>query len=202
MSEKDHIVEPLKVYDELSHTAERLSNLKNEEIPKLCKFINNIVFKVGTAMSWLSLLLIIVIMIQVSLRYIFNINLVQLEELQWHLYAVIIMFGLTYAMVNHSHVRVDILRVHFSTRLQRKIEIFGILFLMIPFMYIVIDFGMDLAIEAYRINERSNSPEGLPFRWIIKSVMPISFGLLFLASLSRLIRHISYLMKGDKNGNK
>ncbi|OUR74220.1 hypothetical protein A9Q76_01225 [Arcobacter sp. 31_11_sub10_T18] len=170
-------------------------------MPNICKLLDAIVFKIGTVISWLSVFLIAIIVIQVFLRYAFNINYIQLEELQWHLYAIIVMFGLSYAMVNHSHVRVDIVRIKFSTNLQRKVEIIGILFLMVPFMFIVIDFGTDLTMEALRVNERSNSPDGLPFRWIIKSVMPISFILLFMASISRLIRHVSYLMKGSKNGN-
>ena len=201
MSEKDHIVEPLQVYEDISHSQESETGLKNEKIPNICKLLDAIVFKIGTVISWLSVFLIAIIVIQVFLRYAFNINYIQLEELQWHLYAIIVMFGLSYAMVNHSHVRVDIVRIKFSTNLQRKVEIIGILFLMVPFMFIVIDFGTDLTMEALRVNERSNSPDGLPFRWIIKSVMPISFVLLFIASTSRLIRHVSYLMKGSKNGN-
>lgn len=201
MSEKDHIVDPVEAYEEVSHMQELQSSLKTEKIPKICTLIDSIIFKIGTAVSWLSVFLIAIIVIQVFLRYAFKINLIQLEELQWHLYAAIVMFGLSYAMVNHSHVRVDILRIRFSAKLQRQIEVLGILFLMVPFMFIVIDYGIDMTMEALRINERSSSPEGLPFRWIVKSVLPISFILLFMASVSRLIRHVSFLFKGEKNGN-
>ena len=201
MKTSDHIVEPLKIYDDITHTNEREVITNNEEIPKICKVLNAFVFKVGTVISWLSIALILVVLLQVLLRYLFSINLMQLDELQWHLYATIIMFGLSYSMVNHSHVRVDILRIRFSPKLQRKIEIFGILILMIPFILIVIKYGIDLTDEALRINERSSSPEGLPYRWIVKSVMPISFSLLLVASISRLIRHVTYLLKGSKNGN-
>jgi TRAP-type mannitol/chloroaromatic compound transport system permease small subunit len=201
MKNIDHIVEPLKIYDDITHASDREVTSKDEELPMICKILNAFVFKVGTAISWLSVVLILIVITQVLLRYLFSINLVQLEELQWHLYATIIMFGLSYAMVNHSHVRVDILRVNFNPRLQRKIEIFGVLVLMIPFILIVINYGIDLTNEALRINERSSSPTGLPYRWIIKSVMPISFSLLLIASISRIIRHITYLLKGSKNGN-
>jgi len=201
MSEKDHIVEPLEVYEKISHMQDEQPRLKDEKIPNICKLLDAIVFKVGAVISWLSVLLIAIIVIQVFLRYSFNINFIQLEELQWHLYAIIVMFGLSYAMVTHSHVRVDIVRIKFNTNLQRKIEVLGILFLMVPFMFIVVDYGIDLTMEALRVNERSSSPDGLPYRWIIKSVMPISFILLFIASISRVIRHVSYLMKGSKNGN-
>jgi len=201
MKTKDHITDPVHEFDEISHTYESQKNEKIENLPNICKVLDKIIFKIGAIISWLSPVLIAVIVIQVFIRYTFSINFIQLEELQWHLYATIVMFGLSFAMVNHSHVRVDILRAHFSPRLQRKIEILGIVFLMIPFIFIVIDFGYDLAAEALRVNEGSNSPEGLPYRWIIKSVMPISFILLLITSISRIIRHVSFLFKGVNNGN-
>ncbi len=201
MTQKDHITEPLKAYDDISHTQDREPGLADEKRPEICHILNAIVYKVGSALSWLSVLLIAIIVIQVFLRYLFGIIFIQIEELQWHLYAIIIMFGLSYAMVNHSHVRVDIARIHFSPNLQRKIEVLGIIFLMVPFIFIVIDFGFDLTMEALRVNERSDSPEGLPYRWIIKAVMPVSFILLLMACVSRVIRHVSYLMKGSTNGN-
>jgi len=202
---KDHITDPVHEFEEISHTYESQKNEQTEKLPNICKVLDKIVYKIGATISWLSLILIAVIVLQVFLRYTFSINFIQLEELQWHLYATVVMFGLSFAMVNHSHVRVDILRVHFSARLQRKIEIFGILLLMVPFMFIVIDYGYDLTREALRVNESSDSPEGLPYRWIIKSVMPISFILLFISSISRVIRHISFLLnktnRGTSNGN-
>ena len=201
MNTKDHIVDPVHEFEEISHTYESQKDEKYETIPNICKVLDNIVFKIGTAISWLSLVLIGVIIIQVLLRYIFSINFIQLEELQWHLFAVIIMFGLSFTMVNHSHVRVDILRAHFSARLQRKIEIFGILLLMIPFIFIVIHYGYELSAEAFRINESSSLPQGLPYRWIIKSVIPISFILLLISSISRIIRHTNFLLKGTMYGN-
>lgn len=201
MNNKDHIIDPVHEFEEISHTYESQKDERNEKIPNICKVLDSITYKVGAAVSWLSLLLIIVIVVQVLLRYLFSLNFVELEELQWHLYAIVVMFGLSFTMVNHSHVRVDILRVHFSARLQRIIEIFGIIFLMVPFIFIVIDYGYDLAYEAFRVNESSNSPEGLPYRWIIKSVIPISFIFLLIASISRILRHVSFLLKGTKNGN-
>lgn len=201
MNNKDHIIDPVHEFEEISHTYESQKDERNEKIPNICKVLDSFTYKVGAAVSWLSLVLIIVIVVQVLLRYLFSLNFVELEELQWHLYAIVVMFGLSFTMVNHSHVRVDILRVHFSARLQRIIEIFGIIFLMVPFIFIVIDYGYDLAYEAFRVNESSNSPEGLPYRWIIKSVIPLSFIFLLIASISRILRHVSFLLKGKNNGN-
>ena len=148
MNNKDHIIDTVHEFDEVSHSYESQKNEDKEKIPNICKVLDNLVYKVGSTIAWLALVLVVVIIVQVFLRYSLSINFIQLEELQWHLFAMIIMFGLSFSMVNHSHVRVDILRVNFSARVQRKIEIFGILFLMIPFIFIVIDYGLDLTMEA------------------------------------------------------
>lgn len=200
MYTKDHI-DVVKEYEKISETYGLEKNEDQENIPSICKVLDKFVFKVGAAISWLSPVLILLIVTQVLLRYMFTINYAWLGELQWHLYGTMVVFGLSYSMVNHSHVRVDILRIHFSGKLQRKIEIFCILFFMIPFIYIVINYGYNYANEAFRVNEVSNAPEGLPYRWIIKSMIPISFSMLLISSISRLIRHISFLIKGENNGN-
>lgn len=197
---KNRDIDVLDEYEEISHHFDE-ENIKKEDIPTVSLMLDKFVLTVGNVLSWLSLVLIFIIMAQVISRYAFNANFIALEELQWHLYAVVMMVGLSYAMVNHSHVRVDIFRAGFSEKTQRKIETLGILFLMLPFIYIVIDYGLDLAIEAYRVGERSDAIEGLPHRWIIKAVMPLSFFLLFLAAMARYIRYAKYLLKELTGGN-
>ena len=195
---KNKALDPLDEYEEISHHLEEHSDTKHISI--ISTKIDNFVRVSNEAISWVSLLLILSILIQVISRYVFDVNFIILEELQWHLYAIGVMFGLSYAMVNYSHVRVDIFRNNFSRRTQQKIEIIGIVFLMLPFIYIVIDYGIDLTYEAYRIGERSDSAEGLPLRWLIKAVIPLSFSMLFLATVSRLISYTKSLL-GDTNGN-
>lgn len=176
--------------------------LKNEDTheaekdtPQICLKIDSLIFHIGNVVSLLSLVLIAVIIMQVISRYVFNINSIAVEEFQWHLYAIFIMFGLSYAVVNNAHVRVDILRNGFSKKTQSIIEVFSILFLTIPFIYIVIIYGIDFAQESYRSGERSNAVDGLSNLWIIKTVMPISFTVLAVAIFSKLIHNINIIIK-------
>jgi len=163
----------------------------------LADFLDKIVLSAGKIFAWAYVVLMVVIIVQVVLRYGFNHGLVVLEELQWHLYAVGVMFGVSYAQVTNSHIRVDLFHMRLSTRAQRLWEIFGILFLMFPFVYVVFDSSLPFVYDSWRIGESSASPTGLPYRWIIKSVIPLSFGLLFLAGLSRLMRDVVGLVKGE-----
>lgn len=155
--------------------------------------IEKLVTVTGKIVAWLNLLLIGIILLQVSMRYLFNYNSVALEELQWHLYAVGIMMGLSYALTTDKHVRLDLFHANFSRTTREWIDLIGLLVLVLPWCYVVIVHSMDFVAAAWRVSERSNSPEGLCCYWIIKSVLPISFGLFFLAALARIVRAVLYL---------
>lgn len=140
--------------------------------------------KAGYAASFFSLFLLVVIIAQVLLRVVFSESSIILEELQWHFYAVLFLIGLSYADLKGAHVRVDLLRGQFSERNKARVEFWGSLLLVYPFVLIVayhsIPFFWDSLIRA----ERSLSPGGLPARWAIKAVLPSAFFLLLLSRTS------------------
>jgi len=148
---------------------------------------------IGNAGAWLIAVLIVAILVQVILRYVFQKSFVVLEEMQWHLYAVIIMLGLSYSFVKDSHIRLDIMHSRFSKPTKEKIEIMGILCLLWPMIFIFFMHSLNFVAESFRVGERSDAPMGLGYRWAIKSVIPLAFFLLFIASVSRLVRAVHYL---------
>lgn len=152
--------------------------------------------------AWTNLLLVFVIILQVILRKVFANGQIALEELQWHLYATAVMFGTAYAQVTNLHVRVDLFYHKFSERKRAIIDLLGQLLLAIPFVVVVILHGYDFAYEAWRVNESSASPSGLPFRWLIKGVIPISFSLLLLSIFASLLRNLATIFKGAQHGSE
>ena len=184
-----------------------LVDVQDTQLPlvtKLNKFVQHIV---GAA-AWLNFVLIFLILTTVILRYGFHRNglllnwpLVPMEELQWHLYSVPFMFGLAYAITNDSHIRIDIVRIRISKQSQYIFEIFGILFLLLPFVIILFYFGIDYTTYAFINKETSQSTMGLPYRWIVKSVIPISMLLIIIASLARLMQEVALLRHLIKNNN-
>lgn len=162
------------------------------------------ILAVGRTTAWLIALLMVLILVQVVLRYLFNKSYIALEELQWHLYAVIIMLGMSYAYVKDSHIRLDILHSRFSRRRKEWIELLGILFLLWPMVAVFFLHSLPFVAESFRVGERSDAPMGLGCRWAIKAVIPVAFGLLFLGSVSRLAKAAAYLIrnkKGDAHGS-
>lgn len=168
----------------------------SESSPKICDAMDGFVQKIGHFFMWTNGLLIFAIIIQVILRYGFGRGLVVLEELQWHLYAIGIMFGASYAMTLDSHIRVDIIHANLSDKWKSRWDLFGIFFLLLPFVIMVFHQSLDFVYESWRVNERSDAPSGLPFRWAIKGVIPVSFALLGVAVVSRAIRIIDKLKRG------
>ena len=159
--------------------------------------IDRFIKSIGNVIAWTYVLLVLVIITQVTLRKGFSSGLIILEELQWHLYAIGVMFGMSYAQVNNAHVRVDLFYGGFRAKTQQIIEVIGILTLVLPFIYVIFVHSLDFVYQAWRINESSESPSGLPWRWAIKAVMPTSFALLALAVISRLIRDLTLLLRGE-----
>ncbi len=157
--------------------------------------LDRYVHRIGHFMAWSYVLLVLVIILQVVLRKGFASGLIALEEIQWHLYAIGVMFGLASVQASDGHVRVDLFYMRFSQRKKRWVEVLGILVLLLPFLIIVFLNSLDFVWESWRMDERSSATAGLPFRWLIKAVIPTAFGLMIIAAISRLYREIYLLLK-------
>ncbi|MES0808425.1 TRAP transporter large permease subunit [Roseibium sp. SCPC15] len=182
---------------DLAETYEAITEHKDPDRFGVAVAIDNAVKFTGHVVMLANLVLIAAIVIQVVLRYAFNINFPKLDELQWHIYGLVTMIGVSYALTTDSHVRVDLLHMQLSRRAQRVIEILGILFLLAPFIWLMIDQGFDYFQESYRVDERSSSATGLPYRWAFKAIIPISFVLLGIAALARLLHDVHAIVVAD-----
>ncbi|MFL0806408.1 MAG: TRAP transporter small permease subunit [Oceanobacter sp.] len=162
--------------------------------------IDQALIRIGQFVAWIFVILMVVILLQVTLRRGFSAGLIALEELQWHLYAIGVLVGVVYAQARNSHVRVDVLHSHFSPFWKYLVEILGMVFLLLPFLLLVFYHGVEFVQESYRIGERSLAPAGLPYRWLIKSMIPLCFGLLILACFGRIYRDIVLLTRHRSEG--
>lgn len=159
--------------------------------------IDNWVLTLGKWISTCYALLIVTIILQVVLRKGFHAGMISLEELQWYLYGTGVMFGMSYAQAKDSHVRVDLFYNNFGARTRHLIEITGILILLLPFLSLIFYHSLDFVYDSFRTMESSAAPAGLPYRWIIKAVIPLSIGLLVLAVLNRFYRELILLIRGE-----
>lgn len=152
--------------------------------------------RIGRWTSWLWLLLVAVIVVNVLLRYVFGEGRIEFEEVQWHIYATGFLLGLGYALQADAHIRVDVLHERFSPALKAWIELYGLLLLLLPFIAVMLIYSLPFVRASFELGEVSSSPGGLPYRWAIKAMLPLGFLLLLIAVLSRLSRVWTFLFLG------
>lgn len=155
---------------------------------RLSNVIDALIVRAGDAASWLWPILIAVVVVNVFARYVLGIGSIMLEEVQWHIYAVGFLIGLSYCADIDRHVRVDVLAEHWSPRTRAWIELAGLAFFMLPFVLILAIESVPYVKSAWDFGEVSTAPGGLPYRWVLKSFMVIGMALLALAAFSRLTR--------------
>ena len=155
--------------------------------------IDSVISLIAKVISWLTILLILTIVIDVIFRYSMSITSAASFELEWHFFSAIFLLGSAYALQNDRHVRVDVFYQKFSEKRKAWVDIFGILLFLFPFCVITIWESLSFVSNSFEINETSPQPGGLPFRWIIKAAIPAGFGLLLLQGLSLLIKNFKIL---------
>ncbi|MGX1096247.1 TRAP transporter small permease subunit [Amorphus sp. MBR-141] len=162
--------------------------------------IDRISGAVGHAASLLLPVLVLVIIANVALRYGFGLGLVEMEELQWHINAVVILGCLAFAYRDDAHVRVDVLHARFSTRRKALFEFFGGLLLLMPFVVGICWFAWGTFAYSFSIGEGSPMPSGLPARYVIKFLMFAGFLLLGLQGIAQICRAVLTL-RGNTEGS-
>lgn len=152
-------------------------------VDKLMKYISYF-----TAITLM--LLVLLIVYDASARYFFSVGSTALQELEWHLYDVVILLSIAYTLKQNAHVRVDIFYDKFSLKTQTIINIISIVFFIFPLSALIVYIGFDFVILSFIQNEASSNPGGLTHRWIVKSLMPLAFLFLSLQSFSELMKNI------------
>ncbi len=137
--------------------------------------------------------LVLLIVYDALMRYLFSAGSTALQELEWHLFDVVILLSIAYTMRLGAHVRVDILYEKFPPRLRHWIDIVSILFFILPFSLLIVYIGFGFVEVSFLQNEASSDPGGLPYRWVVKSLIVVAFVLLFLESFRLLVQKISEL---------
>jgi TRAP-type mannitol/chloroaromatic compound transport system permease small subunit len=187
----------------MSIDASKLSEVlpHKERLPhtRFSAAIRRVSQRMAAAISWTWFLLIAVVVLNVTMRYLFGEGRIEFEEIQWHLYAIGFLLAMATCMDSDDHVRVDVFHDHMSLRMQAWIELYGLLLLFLPFVLSVMIFSVPFVEYSFAISEISDAPGGLPYRWAIKSILPLSMMFLLIAGTSRLSRVTSFLFGWPKD---
>jgi TRAP-type mannitol/chloroaromatic compound transport system permease small subunit len=158
---------------------------------KLENIINAFSDILGKIAGVLLLLLLLNVFFDVIMRYLFNDVSIGMQEMEWHLYSAMFMLGIAFTLRHNGHVRVDLIYERLSRNKQAWIDILGTLLFLIPFTILVGYYGISFVIDAYEMNEQSGDPGGLPYRWIIKSMIPFAFFSIAISGIGLILHSIN-----------
>lgn len=164
---------------------------------KIEKVFEVVINFVGKITSILLLLMIFNVFYDVIMRYFFRNSSVGMQEMEWHLFSVIILFGVSVALKDEGHVRVDFLYEKYSPRKKALINIIGTLCFLLPLALLVASGSVGFVMDAYTSGEISEDPGGLTHRWIIKAMIPLSFVFLIFSSIGYVVKNINMYRRAE-----
>ena len=150
------------------------------------KYADSFADGVGWLVSWLATIMVIVVFVNVVLRYVFGKGMLALQDLSWYLFGVLYWLGAAYTLKYDRHVRVDIFYVNMRPRLKVWVNFLGVIFLLIPWCFLGVLISISFVESAFRVLETSPDPGGLPARWLLKATIPLGFIFLLIQGMSML----------------
>ncbi|WP_373032213.1 TRAP transporter large permease subunit [Sulfurovum sp.] len=156
-------------------------------------YLDHISKYAGIIAAFLVVVLSLLVAYDAVMRYLFSAGSIALQEVEWHLFDVIFLLGLTYALKHDKHVRVDIFFERYSKETKAIVQILSMLLLVIPFSLIFLSDSIDMFMQSYLQNEISSDPGGLTHRYIIRGVLVLSFILLIVQALSEIMKALQRL---------
>ena len=149
----------------------------------------------GKLTSWLTLLMVLVTVVIVVMRYIFDAGFVWMQESVTWMHAAVFMLGASYTLLHDDHVRVDIFYRKMTPRRRGWVDLAGVLLFLWPLCGYLAWAAIDFAAVSWSLHETSREPGGLPYPLIpiLKSivvVMPVLVGLQGVSLARQSIRRI------------
>ena len=149
---------------------------------------------VGRGVAWVTLGLVVVVFVDVLMRYIFN------TSFEWHLFGFIFLIGAGYTLLHDGHVRVDIIYQRLGLKGRAWINLCGVILFLIPGCIMVINTSWKFAANSFAMLEGSPDPGGIPLRFIIKGCIPAGFTLLLLQGISMGLHSFMQILGIEKSG--
>jgi TRAP-type mannitol/chloroaromatic compound transport system permease small subunit len=148
----------------------------------------------GRIATWAVLIATLISAGNAASRYMFSASSNAWLEIQWYMFAVMVLLGAPYVLKLNEHVRVDLFYSMLPERGRLWIDLLGSIFFLLPICIIMVYFTWPWFVESWRINESSMNAGGL-VRWPVKLILPIGFALVALQGVSEIIKRIQALVE-------
>jgi len=154
---------------------------------------NKVIDFAGVISAILMVFLASLIFYDTTMRYIFSAGSIAMQELEWHIFDIVFLLGISYALKEDSHVRVDIFFERYSDNTKASLEIISMLFLVIPFSVMIAIGGFEMTMQSCIQQEISSDPGGLAYRFIIKFMIVVAFILVIIQAINQIIKSLDNL---------
>ena len=143
---------------------------------------------IGRSASWLNLGMVATTCIVVTLRYVFDIGAIFLQESVVYLHGAAFLLGLSYALRHDAHVRVDVLYARLGSRHKALVDVLGHTLFLMPLCLTVMIVSTRYAISSWAVLEGSTEVGGVPAVFLLKTLIPISALLLLVQAAALVMR--------------
>ena len=165
---------------------------------KIIKTLDKLMDLIGGIAAIAMILMLLNVFYDVLMRYFFKNSSIGMQEMEWHLFAVVFLFGMAYALKEDGHVRVDMFYERMSPKRQALINMIGAFIFIVPFALIIINSSYAFALDAYELGEISGDPGGLTDRWIVKGAIATSFVFLLISTISFVLKNGAVLFDSQE----
>ena len=156
--------------------------------------INGMTDFLGRAVSWLSVVMVATVLMVVVTRYFLQVGSIALQESVTYLHATVFLLGIAYTLKQGGHVRVDIFYRQFSSRRKALVDFCGGLFFLIPVSVLIFYSSWDYVIASWAIGETSAENNGLPFIYLLKTLMILMPATLLVQGVAEILKSLLILI--------
>ncbi len=143
----------------------------------------------GRAIAWLTVAMVVAVMTVVVTRYFLSVGSIALQESVTYLHCMIFMLGLAFTLKHDGHVRVDIFYRNFSAKTQAAVNLGGAVLFLMPVCVLLLVTSWDYVLASWAIGETSAENNGLPFVYLLKTLMLLMPMTLMLQGIAEILRN-------------
>jgi TRAP-type mannitol/chloroaromatic compound transport system permease small subunit len=151
----------------------------------------------GRVLAWCSLLMALITTVVVIMRYGFATGSIALQESITYLHGCLFMLGVAYALYSGAHVRVDIFYRDFSPRQKAWVNAVGGIVFLLPLCVVIVAVSWGYVVDAWAVRESSPEPGGIPFLYVLKTLLPLMAINLAVAGSADILRNACLLVRGE-----
>lgn len=156
------------------------------------RFIDAVNDKFGAIAKWAVMLSCFISATNAVVRYVLSYSSNAFLEIQWYLFAACVMLGASQVLRVNEHVRVDVFYGRLSGKRQVYVDLFGLIFFLVPVMCAMIYFSVPIFLKWFHSGEMSNNAGGL-VRWPAMLMLPLGFTMVLLQGIGEIFKRIGWL---------